>query len=168
MAPSEHERYRPGTSWTEETGMSLNEFRSAFDSIGYRHSSKAGFMATEDKFLGRMYASYVDKKTNLTYYFRNHPLVDRYLDELVARLQVQSNSKHSAQAVDFKADANSASPVDAKSRSPGDMGSASPGDLVSQSPEIPKPDLQEMQSTDLPTTETTIVDLHRKLTHLAA
>ena len=182
MAPADHERYRPGTSWLEETGMSLNEFRSAFDSIGYRHTSKSSFMSAEDKFFGRMYASYVDKRTNLTHYFRNHALVDQRLDELVARLQCSGQSFEQGQAstqsqvIDFKADAKSVSPVNAKSKSPVDADSispvnriyASPGDSISKSQEIGKLDPQEMQFPDLPTTDTTVTEPTRQLQQTAA
>jgi len=79
-----HVCYKASDSWTEEIGISKGEFRTAFDSIGYRHATKAAFLAAQDKFLGRMYASYIDKKTNLTHYVRNHALVDQRLDDLIA------------------------------------------------------------------------------------
>ena len=85
LLPSEHPAYKAGDSWTEELGMSVDEFRTAFDKIGHRYKSKSEFDKTEDKFQGKFYCSYVDRRSNLTYYFRNHDLVDAVLDELLSR-----------------------------------------------------------------------------------
>lgn len=83
MEPSEHPRYKAGESWCEELGMSADEFRTAFDKIGTRHKSKSLFEQAEDKFQGKFYCSYLDRRTNLTYYFRNHPHLDKALDALI-------------------------------------------------------------------------------------
>lgn len=83
MEPSEHPRYRAGESWCEELGMSADEFRTAFDKIGTRHKSKSQFEQAEDKFQGKFYCSYLDRRTNLTYYFRNHSHLDKALDALI-------------------------------------------------------------------------------------
>jgi len=40
-------------------------------------------MNAPDPFCGRGYCSYVDRKENLTHYFRNHALVDAFLDQFV-------------------------------------------------------------------------------------
>ena len=85
LLPSEHPAYKAGDSWTEELGMSVDEFRTAFDKIGHRYKSKSEFDKAEDKFQGKFYCSYVDRRSNLTYYFRNHDLVDAALDELLSR-----------------------------------------------------------------------------------
>jgi hypothetical protein len=70
-------------SWAEELSFSKDEFRSAFDKIGVRYSSKTEFFKKEgDKFQGRLYCSVIDRKSNLTYYFRNHILVDAVLNNL--------------------------------------------------------------------------------------
>lgn len=83
MEPSEHPRYKTGESWCEELGMSADEFRTAFDKIGTRHKSKSQFEQATDKFQGKFYCSYLDRRTNLTYYFRNHPHLDKALDALI-------------------------------------------------------------------------------------
>ena len=83
LLPSEHPAYKDGDSWTEELGMSVDEFRTAFDKIGYRYKSKSEFDKAEDKFQGKFYCSYVDRRSNLTYYFRNDEAVDAALDELL-------------------------------------------------------------------------------------
>lgn len=83
LLPSEHPAYKDGDSWTEELGMSVDEFRTAFDKIGHRYKSKSEFEKAEDKFQGKFYCSYVDRRSNLTYYFRNDEAVDSALDELL-------------------------------------------------------------------------------------
>lgn len=83
MAPCDHALYKPGDSWTEELGVSLDEYRTAFDKIGTRWPSKTAFEAAADKFKGKFYCSYHDKRAQLTFYFRNHEVLDRALDELL-------------------------------------------------------------------------------------
>ena len=83
LLPADHPAYKDGDSWTEELGMSVDEFRTAFDKIGHRHKSKSEFDKANDKFQGKFYCSYVDRRSNLTYYFRNHSAVDSALDELL-------------------------------------------------------------------------------------
>jgi hypothetical protein len=89
-----HPKYKEGDSWTDELGFSADEFRTAFDQIGVRYKSKKEFDAAGDKFTlvndegkpkgpPRYYCSYYDKVKRVTYYFRNHELVDAVLDELV-------------------------------------------------------------------------------------
>ncbi len=85
LMPSDHPAYKIGDSWTEELGMSKDEFRTAFDKIGMRYKSKSEFEQAPDKFQGKFYCSYVDRRSNLTYYFRNHDLVDAALDELLSK-----------------------------------------------------------------------------------
>jgi hypothetical protein len=84
LEPSDHPACKDGDSWTEELGMSRHEFRTAFDKIGIRYKSKSDFDQAADKFQGKFYCSYVDRRSNLTYYFRNHDLVDAALDELLS------------------------------------------------------------------------------------
>lgn len=85
LQPCEHKAYRKGDSWTEEVGVSDEEFRTAFDRIGLRHPSKTAFEAADDKFQGKYYCSFHDKKQGLTFYFRNHAAVDALLDVLTQR-----------------------------------------------------------------------------------
>lgn len=79
-----HRLYTPGDSWCEELNCSPHEFRRMFDAIGVRWNSKSEFMNATDPFCGRGYCSYVDRKENLTHYFRNHARVDTFLDKFVA------------------------------------------------------------------------------------
>ncbi|MEM8519008.1 hypothetical protein [Janthinobacterium sp. CAN_S7] len=182
LEPCANPMYKEGDSWTEEIGMSQYEFRTAFDSIGYRHSSKSAFLAAPDKFLGRMYASYVDKRANLTYYIRNHALVDQKLDELVARgaptrsqppenkANVDSRSaggvvppSTAASYRQFPVDGQYQSPVDAKDHATTNSISPVPGGGNSQSHELGNSNLLEMQSTTLPTTDNTVQNTFKQL-----
>ncbi len=92
LLPSDHHAYKVGDSWTEELGMSKDEFRTAFDKIGIRYKSKTEFDQAVDKFQGKFYCSYVDRRSNLTFYFRNHDLVDAALDELLSQTGQKTQS----------------------------------------------------------------------------
>ncbi|WP_420213461.1 hypothetical protein ACN8ZM_40320 (plasmid) [Burkholderia aenigmatica] len=82
VAPK-HPWYRPGTSWAEELGFSVKEFRTAFDNIGVRYTSKSEWVSGNGDFKGLFYACYTDKREGTTWYFRNHALVDSALDVLM-------------------------------------------------------------------------------------
>lgn len=71
VEPCKHALYKEGDSWTEEIGYSRPVFNKAFDTIGIRYKSKSEFMNAEDKFQGKLYASYHDRKTNKTFFIRN-------------------------------------------------------------------------------------------------
>lgn len=98
LLPSDHPAYKAGDSWTEELGMSKDEFRTAFDKIGIRYKSKSEFDKTDDKFQGLFYCSYVDRRSNLTYYFRNHDAVDAALDDLLSNLESKPTKSGAASA----------------------------------------------------------------------
>lgn len=78
-----HPQYEDGKSWTEELGFTLTEFRGAFDRIGVRHKSKSDWTSAADKFQGKFYCCYTDRRAGLTFYFRNHEQLDRALDALM-------------------------------------------------------------------------------------
>lgn len=80
-----HPMYKVGESWTEELGFTLTEFRGAFDRIGVRHKSKSDWTAAEDKFQGKFYCCFTDRRAGVTYYFRNHAAMDAALDVIVSR-----------------------------------------------------------------------------------
>ena len=77
---SNHPQYRDGDSWNEEIGITPDEFRTAFDAIATRYKSKKDYDLASDKFQGKFYCSYYDRVARLTWYFRNHDLVDGFLD----------------------------------------------------------------------------------------
>jgi hypothetical protein len=83
MTQCNHHLCKDGDSWSEELGMSLEQFRTHFEKIGVRYSSKKEFDAAEDKFQGMFYCSYTDKRAGMTFWFRNHELLDKALDNLV-------------------------------------------------------------------------------------
>ena len=68
LEPCNHPLYRAGDSWTEELGFSRRVFNAAFDLIGVRYKSKTAFLNAQDKFQGKLYASYHDRKTNKTHF----------------------------------------------------------------------------------------------------
>lgn len=83
-----HPAYKLGDSWCEELSISSDEFRCAFDRIGYRYRSFSEFkkaVEVDNQFQGLFYASYHDKIKGLTWYLRNHGLVDALLFEIFVR-----------------------------------------------------------------------------------
>jgi hypothetical protein len=83
-----NENYQEGDSWIEELGFSAEEFKTAFSNIGVAYKSKTEFDQTNNKFLSqdekeKFYCSYFDRQSKLTFYFRNHNLVDKLLAQLV-------------------------------------------------------------------------------------
>ena len=82
LEPCQHRAYKPGDSWTEELGFCRKTFNAAFDLIGIRYKSKTAFLAAEDKFKGKLYASYYDRDTNQMFYVRNHDFVEPFLKSL--------------------------------------------------------------------------------------
>ena len=87
--PKNNSYYEEGQSWTEELGFSSEEFRTAFDNLGIRYSSRTEYetaviMSIEsggrlDVFAGKLYCSYHDKIKGLTFYYRNHSKTDALL-----------------------------------------------------------------------------------------
>lgn len=98
LSPCPTPACKPGDTWTEELGVSSDEFRTAFDKIGIRYKSKTAFQsaATEGRqFLAQnkagqddeyFYCSYTDKSSGKTFYLRNHALIDAALDGLAGTL----------------------------------------------------------------------------------
>jgi hypothetical protein len=82
VEPCANPLYRKGDSWSEELGVSRKCFNKAFDIIGIRYKSKSAYLRAEDKFQGKLYVSYHDRKTNRTYYIRNHEFTSKFLDRL--------------------------------------------------------------------------------------
>ena len=80
--------YKHGDSWAEELSFSVAEFRSAFDQIGHRHKSKTEWNEATDPFNGKFYCCYTDRRSRLTFYFRNHAMVDAALDALVRKQEM--------------------------------------------------------------------------------
>ena len=86
LEPCEQRAYKEGDSWCEELGISADEFRTAFDQIGVRYESKKKYNEAKragDIFGGKYYCSYTDKISRLTYYYRNHDVVNKAIDGLL-------------------------------------------------------------------------------------
>lgn len=79
-----HPKYNDGDSWVEELGCSEKEFRTCFEQVGASYKSKKEFMEQPDPFQGKFYCSYVDRINHLTWYFRNHQIVDSFLDRVAS------------------------------------------------------------------------------------
>lgn len=82
MEPCAHNSYKKGESWSEILQMTTTEFRTAFKNIGVVYKSKKAYELSQDKFQGKMYLSYYDRISKLTYYMRNDDLVNRKFDEI--------------------------------------------------------------------------------------
>ncbi len=91
-----NQEYQEGNSWTEDLNFSAEEFRTAFSNIGITYNSKTSFQQAENKFLDtkvneeKFYCSYLDRISKLTFYFRNHSLVDSFLDTLILQLKKEA------------------------------------------------------------------------------
>jgi len=77
LEPCKHPLYKQGDSWSEELGLSRRVFNSTFDAIGVRYKTKTEFMKAKDKFQGKLYASYHDRKKNQTFFVRNPELLQK-------------------------------------------------------------------------------------------
>jgi len=113
LSPCQHVKYREGDSWTEELNLSIYEFRGGFDRIGVRYKSKNTFLepinSNRDPFQERYYLSYVDVRSGLTIYLRNHEKVDQLLSKLLKEFS-PSPSSFSFQAADIDRDGKSPFP----------------------------------------------------------
>ena len=82
MEPCNHRDYVKGESCVEELGMTAAEFRTAFKYIGVVYKSKKAFNLSKDKFQGKMYLSYYDRISKLTYYMRNDEIMNGIREEM--------------------------------------------------------------------------------------
>jgi hypothetical protein len=89
--PCDNKLYVEGDSWCEELNFSPDEYDNAFAKIGTKYKSKTEYLKSTDKFKGKFYAAYTDKTSYVTYYFRNHELVDKVLDEIISKPNTKAN-----------------------------------------------------------------------------
>jgi hypothetical protein len=90
--------YKKGDSWCEEIGLSAEEFQNAFKNIAVAYKSKTEFRKALDEntvFFNeagaeKFYARYYDRDKGLSFYYRNHALVDKVLDDLVYSLETDN------------------------------------------------------------------------------
>ena len=87
LEPCENSLYKKGQAWTEELGFSSKEFRNAFKIIGFAHKSKTTFDSSPNPFLINnkevFFISVRNNNNGLTFYYRNHNLVDSVLNSIV-------------------------------------------------------------------------------------
>lgn len=163
IEPCAHPLYRKGDSWSEELGFSRKLFAKAFDVIGVRYNSKSAYLKAEDKFQGKLYASYHDRKTNRTYFVRNHEFTSQLLEKLKASYaSVKQKIKKNVKATLNKSSLEKTTPTSAPPDRPqgrsrnGDLGrsyarvssslhkeTSSLESKISHSPLVPNPRLQE-------------------------
>ena len=76
IEPCLHRLYKEGDSLSEELGVARKSISRAFKKIGVKYNSRTDFENAADKFQGKLYASYYERHTNLTFFVRNHDLAD--------------------------------------------------------------------------------------------
>lgn len=91
LSPPEKEAfgYQYGDSWTETLDFSESEFRNAYKHIGTVYQSYTAYKKSSDKFQGKMFASYYNRRSGKTFYFRNNELITKKL--LVLREEVMKS-----------------------------------------------------------------------------
>ena len=78
IGPCSHPLYKKEDSWTEELGCDPKSFTNSFKKIGVKYKSRTAFEKVEDKFQGKMYASYYDRYSNRVFFVRNHEEVNKF------------------------------------------------------------------------------------------
>jgi hypothetical protein len=110
-----HPDYTPGDSWTEELAFGKEEFRSAFDRIGNRFSSKTQYEEAKrsgQEFSDKFYLSYFDRQTGLTYYHRCHDRINEFISQIeprhkgVGKKARKTTTKPQSQNLDHVVDPN--------------------------------------------------------------
>lgn len=82
LEPCSHKLYKRNDSWTELLGCHRTSFWRAFSIIGKKHPSKSAFDQAEDKFDGKLYASYYDRYSNRMFFIRNHEGVIEFFNRI--------------------------------------------------------------------------------------
>jgi hypothetical protein len=78
-----HKLYRVGDSWSEELNIhDRRNLKVILDKLVNHHRSKTRYLQAEDKFQDKMFASYSERTSNLTYYFINREAVKEFLSSL--------------------------------------------------------------------------------------
>ena len=77
-----HKLYKKGDSWAEELNMTRRDMDPVFKRLVQSYTSRRDYMKAEDKFNGKMFASYTNRKTNQTHYFMDKEAVDTFLGSL--------------------------------------------------------------------------------------
>lgn len=81
--PCKHRLYKKGDSWLEEIGVKHKAaFDRMFSEIVQVYKSKSEYLKVEDKFQGKMFVSYFERKTNLTHYVANWEAINKFQESL--------------------------------------------------------------------------------------
>jgi len=80
--------HRATYSWEEELGFGKEEFVRTFSYIGVKHTTKDQYQKAMQPFFNsrneeKYYCSYSDRNTGMTWYYRNHFLVDALGEKLL-------------------------------------------------------------------------------------
>jgi len=78
IEPCSHPLYKKHDSWTEELNCDAKSFTSSFKKIGVKYRSRTAFEKSEDKFQGKMYASFYDRYSNRVFFVRNEEAVNKF------------------------------------------------------------------------------------------
>ena len=82
LEPNSHKLYKKDDSWTELLNCHRTSFWRAFKIIGKKHASRWEFEKAEDKFEGKLYASYYDRLTNRMFFVRNNDGVKEFFAKI--------------------------------------------------------------------------------------
>lgn len=77
-----HKAYKKGDSWGEELGMARKVLDPLMNRLCTRYQAKIDFLSQADKFKGKMFASYLNRKTNQTHYVMNSAAVKDFFTSL--------------------------------------------------------------------------------------
>jgi hypothetical protein len=92
-----HPLYREGDSWSEELGVSYRVLRRSIDPVCQHYKTKSLYKQAQDKFNGKLYASYVDRKTSQTYYIRNNALAEQFFKFVEEKKESMRKRKEAVQ-----------------------------------------------------------------------
>ncbi len=87
IAPCSHPLYKKEDSWTEELNCDAKSFTRSFKKIGMKYKSRTAFEEAEDKFQGKMYASFYDRYSNRVFFVRNDEAVNKFFAEIYPPIQ---------------------------------------------------------------------------------
>jgi len=82
QACKKHPLYKKGDSWGEELGMSRKVLDPILAKLVNHHKTKKAYNQSEDKFNGKIFASYTNHKTSQTFYFIDRNALDKFFEKI--------------------------------------------------------------------------------------